>query len=131
SAAVWAGAHTPVAGTAVYAGWTELIPLVLLLSQALRRESRIWWSTGLRLPVSPAWLVVAVATGWMLIQPMAQPGPGLTASSLGSCDHADYAAGARVFQEFSKDDRTGFLGLPEVTHVRSADYFFDFWLRLN
>ena len=67
----------------------------------------------------------------MLIQPMTQPGPGLTASSLGSCDQADYAAGARVLQEFSKDDRTGFLGLPEVTRVRSAEYFFDFWLRLN
>lgn len=131
SAVVWAGAHTSLTGTSAYACWSELIPLVLLLSQALRRENRHWWSEGLRLTVGPAWLAVAVATGWMLIQPMTQPGRGLTASSLGSCDHADYAAGARVFQEFSKDDRTGFLGLPEVTRVRSAEYFFDFWLRLN
>ena len=171
SAVVWAGAHTTLAGTAVYARWSEVIPLTLLLTLSLRRERRYWWlariflthnelaarsalrsgdvaddtrtatrtsplheisgPTGLRLPVVAGWLAVLLAAGWMLIQPMAQPGPGLTASSLGSCDHADYAAGARVFQEFSKNDRTGFLGLSEVTHVRSAEYFFDFWLRLN
>ncbi len=131
SAVVWAGAHTPLAGTATYARWSEIIPLVLLLWLFLNRERRIACRTGLRLPVVIGWLAVVLGAGWMLIQPMTQPGPGLTASSLGSCDHADYAAGARVFQEFSKDDRTGFLGLPEVTHVRSAEYFFDFWLRIN
>lgn len=131
STVVWVGAHTPLAGTAVYARWSEVIPLALLLGLTLRRKSccRDW--SRLRASIIAGWLAVVLAAGWMLIQPMAQPGPGLTASSLGSCDHADYAAGARVLQEFSKDDRTGFLGLSEVTHVRSADYFFDFWLRLN
>ena len=63
---------------------------------------------------------------------MAQRGSWtLTSSSLGSCDHADYAASARVFQEFSKDDRAGFLGLTEVTKVGSAENFFDLCLRMN
>ncbi len=124
SAVVWAGAHSPVAGTDSYARASELIPAVLLLVAVWRgraRRFRGWVGV----------LAIGLVAGWFLLSPMAQPGRGLTASSLGSCDHADYAAGARVFQEFSRDDRTGFLGLPEVTKVRSADYFFDFWLRLN
>lgn len=131
SAVVWAGAHTPLAGAAVYARWSEAIPLTLLVALSLRRENRCWWRTEMKLPAVAGLLAVMLVAGWMLIRPMAQPGPGLTASSLGSCDHADYAAGARVLQEFSKDDRTGFLGLSEVTQVRSAEFFFDFWLRLN
>jgi hypothetical protein len=50
---------------------------------------------------------------------------------LGSCDHADYAAGARVLAEFSRQDRVGFLDLPEVTRVGGAERFFEYWLRLN
>ena len=124
SAVVWTGAHTAVAGTDAYAHSSELLPLALLILAIQRRP----------IPLPRGWLgvlVVMLVAGWMLVSPMAQPGRGLTTSSLGSCDQADYAAGARVFQEFSRDDRTGFLGLPEVTKVRSADYFFDFWLRLN
>jgi hypothetical protein len=124
SAVVWAGAHSALAGTAAYAWASELLPLALLIAALGRGRAR-----GLH-----GWLGVAgigAVAGWLLLSPMAAPGRGLTASSLGSCDQADYAAGARVFQEFSRDDRTGFLGLPEVTKVRSADYFFDFWLRLN
>lgn len=128
SAVVWAGAHTTLAGTASYARGSELLPLGLLVWW--------WWRGGGRIPVPGRragllWLAGLLAAGTLLVRPLAQPGPGLTASSLGSCDHADYAAGGRVFQEFSRDDRTGFLGLPEVTRVRSADYFFDVWLRLN
>ncbi len=124
SAVVWAGAHTALAGTVTYARASEVLPLVLLIAAVIRGRSR--WPRG--------WagvLVVGLVAGWLLLSPMTVPGRGLTTSSLGSCDQADYAAGARVFQEFSKDDRTGFLGLAEVTKVRSADYFFDFWLRLN
>ncbi|MBI2814957.1 MAG: hypothetical protein HYX71_11805 [Opitutae bacterium] len=124
SAVVWAGAHTALAGTDSYALGSELVPAALLIVAVWRGRVR-----GFR-----GWagvLGVAVVAGWLLLSPMTAPGRGLTASSLGSCDHADYAAGARVFQEFSRDDRTGFLGLPEVTRVRSADNFFDFWLRLN
>jgi hypothetical protein len=124
SAVVWAGAHTAWAGTDSYARSSELIPAVLLLLAVRRgraRQFRGWVGV----------LAIGLLAGWLLLSPMAQPGRGLTTSSLGSCDQADYAAGARVFQEFSRDDRTGFLGLPEVTKVRSAEYFFDFWLRLN
>jgi len=131
SAVVWGGAHTALAGTATYARWSELIPVVLLLWALRDKENLPWNLTRRRGRIALVWLVVVLVAGWMLIQPLAQPGPGLTTSSLGSCDQADYAAGARVFQEFSKNDRTGFLGLSEVTQVRSAEYFFDFWLRLN
>ena len=124
SAVVWAGAHSALAGTDSYARASELIPAALLITAVWRdRARRFRGGVGV--------LAIGLVAGWLLISPMAQPGRGLTASSLGSCDQADYAAGARVFQEFSRNDRTGFLGLPEVTKVRSADYFFDFWLRLN
>lgn len=132
SAVVWLGAHTPLAGTNVYARASELLPAALLVMALRRREPariRGWlgaaWS-------GRGWLLLACVAGWLLLWPMAQRGSWtLTSSSLGSCDHADYAAGARVLQEFSKDDRSGFLGQTEVTKVGSADTFFDCWLRLN
>jgi len=124
SAVVWAGVHTSVAGTEVYARWTELIPLTLLAVGIVQNKGPLMWRFG-------GLSIIAVFTGWFFLAPMTKSGSGLTTSSLGNCDQADYAAGARVFQEFSRDDRTGFLGLPEVTKVRSADYFFDFWVRLN
>lgn len=132
SAVVWAGAHTRLAGTEAYAEWSELLPLTLLVAAV--------WKLGrtqvrARLAVLgrawPVW-VLLVAAGILLLWPMAQRGAWtLTSSSLGSCDHADYAAGARVFQEFSPDSDEGFLGLPEVTSVGSAESFFEFWLKLN
>jgi|JI10StandDraft_1071094.scaffolds.fasta_scaffold58588_1 hypothetical protein len=124
SAVVWAGAHSLLAGTGTYAWASELLPLGLLITAIGRRRAQRFHGWG-------AVLGVGLSAGWLLLSPMAAPGRGLTTSSLGSCDQADYAAGARTFQEFSRGDRTGFLGLPEVTKVRSADYFFDFWLRLN
>lgn len=124
SAAVWAGAHTSFAGTNSYAWGTESIPALLLIFSVWRRKPRLSRSVG--------WVAVAmIAIGCFFLAPMARPGAGLTSSSLGNCDQADYAAGARVFQEFSRDDRGGFMGQSEVTKVRSADYFFDFWVRLN
>jgi hypothetical protein len=128
SAVVWAGAHSSWPGTNAYAWWSELLPLGLLLLAAWRAG----WRRARQLREDVPLLLLLFAAGWLLIAPMAQRGAWtLTSSSLGSCDQADYAAGARVFQEFSHDDRTGFLGLPEVTRVASTDYFFDFWLRLN
>jgi len=124
SAVVWVGAHTSLAGTNVYAWWSEVLPGLLLIGSVLRTPRRGWLP-----PLGLA--LLALVAGWFLLSPMTQPGRGLTSSSLGNCDQADYAAGARVFQEFSRDDRTGFMGLTEVTKVRSADYFFDFWVRLN
>ncbi len=132
SAVVWVGAHTSAAGTDSYAAASELLPLGLI--------GLAWkWQGGGRTlallrhaQAARAVAVMMVLAGWMLLWPMAQRGGWtLTTSSLGSCDHADYAAGARVFQEFSKDDRTGYLGLPEVTRVRSSEYFFDYFVRQN
>lgn len=132
SAVVWAGAHTSLAGTNHYAMASELLPVVLLGAAVLRNG---WESTLRRLQAgwgARGLLLLAMLAAWVLLWPMAQRGAWtLTSSSLGSCDHADYAAGARVFREFSKNDRTGFLGLPEVTQVGTADNFFDYCLRFN
>jgi hypothetical protein len=133
SAVVWTGAHTALPGTSHYAWWSELLPLGLGLAGwirlGLRAGGQLW--AGLLRP--PAVLLAGIITvgAWFLLSPMAASGRGLTSTSLGSCDQADYAAGARVLAEFSQYDRTGMLGLTEVTHIGSADYFFDFWLRLN
>lgn len=129
SAVVWVGAHTTLAGTDAYAAWSELLPLGLLLWAGRRVEWRARCRSGWS--VRGLFLLMLLG-GAVLVWPMTQRGRWtLTTTSLGSCDQADYAAGARVFQEFSKDDRTGFLGLPEVTRVGTAETFFDFWLRLN
>ncbi len=131
SAVVWVGAHTSLPGTNSYALASELIPLALLALAARSGWPRVRPHLQ-RARVAVGWIAIAVVGGWALLWPLAQRGAWtLTAASLGSCDHADYAAGTRVFQEFSRDDRTGFLGLPEVTQVGSADNFFDVCLRLN
>lgn len=132
SAVVWAGAHTTLAGTNVYASWSELLPLGLLAFSAWRLGR-----AGVRQRLAEfarAWPVLALlaAAGSLLLWPMAQRGGWtLTSSSLGSCDHADYAAGARVFREFASDSGEGFLGLAEVASVGSTRGFFEFWLKLN
>jgi hypothetical protein len=132
SAVVWVGAHTSLVGTNAYAGWSEAVP-VLLLVAAVIRSGRARLAHWLAAGWSARWITIgAMVAGGALLWPMAQRGAWtLTSSSLGSCDHADYAAGARVFQEFSKDDRTGFMGHVEVTKVGTAETFFDYWLRLN
>lgn len=133
SAVVWAGAHTTLQGTRDYAWWSELLPVGL----GVAAWARVGLRGGGRLCASlvrPPALVLAgviIVAGWFLLSPMAASGRGVTTSSLGSCDQADYAAGARVFAEFSPQDRAGMLGLTEVTRIGSADFFFDFWLRLN
>ncbi len=132
SAVVWAGAHTALAGTNAYAAWTELLPLGLLIAAVWRHG---WpavrrWLLGVQ--AAGGLVLLMIVAGGFLLWPMAQRGSWtLTTSSLGSCDQADYAAGARVLQEFSRDDRTGFLGQTEVAQVGTAETFFDFWLRLN
>jgi hypothetical protein len=132
SAVVWAGAHTTLAGTNVYAGGSEVLPLGLLAFAAWRLGR-----AGLRRRLTEfvrAWpvLVLLAAAGLLLLWPMAQRGAWtLTSSSLGSCDHADYAAGARVFRDFARNSDEGFLGLAEVASVGSTEGFFEFWLKLN
>jgi hypothetical protein len=129
SAVVWLGAYANLPGTDSYARWAVVIPAGILagtLASAPRRR-RLW--SGLR----GAWglgATMAFALGLMVL-PLASASARLTTSSLGSCDAADYAAGARVLKEFARSDRTGFIGHTEVVQVQSVDNFYDFWLRLN
>ena len=67
----------------------------------------------------------------LVVYPFTRPPGWLTSTAIGSCDAADYAAGARVFKEFASGDRSGFLGLTEVVQILSVTNFYDFWLRLN
>lgn len=128
SLVVWLGAHAGLPGTNAYAWPAEIIPVLLLVVAVrqsgwraarsdLGRFGLVWMATG--------------ASMLTLVVPHLFASRSLATLSLGSCDAADYAAGARVFMEFARGDRSGFLGLTEVVRVMSADNFFNFWLRLN
>ena len=128
SAVVWVGAYAGLKGTNSYAWASEVVPAVLL-GVGLWRGG--WWNFIGGFKRMPAvWLTMAGSLA-LLVLPLSRASRGLTTASLGSCDAADYAAGARVLMEFGHGDRTGFLGLTEVVKVMSTDNFFDFWLRLN
>ena len=128
SAVVWAGAHAGWRGTQSYAAASEILPAALLLLGLRAR--------GIRpaiIDINRFGVVWAAAGGCLalLVLPVALASRGLTTLSLGSCDAADYAAGARVLMEFARAEREGFLGLTEVVQVHTVDNFFDYWLRLN
>lgn len=127
SAVVWLGVHLDLAGTTTYGRWSVLIPVVLLAVAWRRRRSAEWRAWARLSGVAVVMLVVLNC----LIIPFASASKSLTSSSLGSCDAADYAAGARVLQDFAHSDRSGFIGLTEVVRVLSVDNFFDYWLYLN
>lgn len=128
SAVVWWGAMAGATGTDAYGRWAQLLPAALLAvalarggGRRLAREvGRVGLALGLALGALAA-LALALAVG----------GVGATTVSLGSCDAADYGAGARVLQEFARAERGGFLGQREVVAILSVDNFFDYWLRLN
>jgi hypothetical protein len=128
SAVVWVAAYAGARGTNSYAWLAEAVPAALLGFGIWRRGAR-----GVMIDLSRFGLVWMLVAGCLLllITPAAIASRGLTTFSLGSCDAADYAAGARVFMEFARSDRQGFLGLTEVVGIGSTDNFFDFWLRLN
>ena len=128
SAVVWVGAHADLRGTNAYAWWSEIVPVVLLALALRRRGVRAAWSDLGRFGLVGATVGGVLA---LMVLPVALASRGLTTISLGSCDAADYAAGARVLMEFARTDREGFLGLAEVVRVGSVDNFFDYWLRLN
>ncbi len=130
SAVVWVGAHSSLAGTDAYAWRGEFLPGVLLLAAGIRhhRETRRRFRS---LRGAAGVVLLMLLTGWMLLSPMARATSGLTSTSLGSCEPASHAAGARVLQEFSRRDRTGFLDQPETTRVHGVDVFFDYTLRLD
>jgi hypothetical protein len=121
--AAWAGAQ----GTGRYAVLSLAVPGILGMI-AVGRAGPARFLGDLRECLSP--LAVSAGVLGLLILPYAVGYHGLTTGSLGSCDAADYAGGARCFMEFSRMDRMGFMGLTEVTHVASVDTFFDFYLKL-
>lgn len=125
--AVWLGIHSSLPGTQSYAAVSELIPLGLLAWGGWRRGARIAGELWRFRALGALMVAVMVATVW----PFAVSSHELTTSSMGSCDAADYAAGARTLREFSRNDRSGFLGLTEVVRLESVDNFFDHWIRLN
>jgi hypothetical protein len=128
SAVVWIGAHTTLAGTDAYAWWSELLPLALLCWGLRRAGAR---EAGRALGrFSGLWVVMAGCLV-LLVLPLSRVTQTLTTASMGSCDAADYAAGARVFQEFASTDRSGFIGHSRVVSVGSTHNFFDFWIKLN
>jgi len=127
SAVVWLGVQLDLTGTESYARWSLLLPAGLL--------ALAWWREGSApgrafARLAGLWVVMAVVLSALLF-PLASASKRLTTVSIGSCDAADYAAGARVLQEFASSDRTGFIGLTEVVRVQSVDNFFDYWTRLN
>ncbi len=146
SLTVWIGAHTPLAGTDRYAWPALLLPIGLLLAAGARVSvggspvgTRHWGkavaatavllATGLR-----RWAAVAALMAASLVvqcYPFTKPPGVLTSAAISSCDAADYAAGARVLKEFSRDDREGFLGPNGADPMLSTDHFFTFWLRIN
>lgn len=128
SLVVWLGAYANLPGTNRYAWWSEAIPAMLLGLALRRRGLRACLGDAGRFGVVLAAMTTCLAA---VVAPLALAAKGLTTVSLGSCDAADYAAGARVLREFARSERGGFLGLTEVVRVMSVDNFFDFWLRLN
>ncbi len=128
SAVVWWGAAAGAAGTDAYGRWAQLLPAALLAVAlargGARRMAREVARVGIVLGLGG--LVVVAAAG-----AVAAGGAGATTVSLGSCDAADYGAGARVLQEFARTERGGFFGQHEVVAILSVDNFFDYWLRLN
>ena len=128
SLVVWLGAYANLRGTNSYGWASEAVPAVLLAVAWRRRGAGQIVSDANRFGVVAAVMAGCLA---LVVLPMAIASRGLTTLSLGSCDAADYAAGARVFMEFAHGDRSGFLGLTEVVRIASVENFFDFWLRLN
>jgi hypothetical protein len=128
SLVVWAGAYANLPGTDCYARWSEVLPLALLVIAARRRG---WGTLGRDLLSLGAVWAATIVCLVVLVWPLARASKVLTTASLGSCDAADYAGGARMLMEFAHGDRSGFIGLTEVAGIMSVDNFFDFWLRLN
>ena len=128
SAVVWLGAHLGLRGTNNYAWATLVLPAALLFFATMRRGiCRAYEDLGRSALV---WPLVAASLA-LLVLPVAIASHSLTTVSLGSCDAADYAAGARVLMEFAASDRAGFIGQTEVVRVLSVDNFFDYWTQLN
>jgi hypothetical protein len=127
SAVVWTGARLGFAGTDSYALWSLFLPAILIAIPLWKRRGA--WLREL-FGFWPQWLLSLALLG-VLTLPLSLCSRYLTTISLGSCDAADYAAGARVLKEFARTDRSGFIGNTEVVQLHSVDNFYDHWMRLN
>lgn len=127
STVVWLAMLLGYAGTNDYALISELLPAALLASAIWHRGRQMLSDLSRFRALGILMLVILGLTIW----PFIVASPSLTTSSMGSCDAADYAAGARVLREFARQDRSGFIGLSEVVSLESVDNFFDHWVRLN
>jgi hypothetical protein len=128
SAVVWLGAFLGLPGTDSYGRFALVIPAIFIAAA--------FWKKGRmhilrKLFAMRGLAIVGAGSLAVLLLPLSEASQLLTTISLGSCDAADYAAGARVLREFSSADRSGFLGLTEVVSIGSVDNFFDYWIRLN
>ena len=136
SAVVWVGIHTPAVGTTAYGRWMWPVP-ALLIGAALAREARragmaraaraLVRSLGRHAGAGAVSLAVLLLCAAL----MDRASPRLTSFSAGSCDVADYAAGARVMRDFAGADRSGQIGNREVVALHHVDNFVDHWLRQN
>jgi len=127
SLVVWIGAYAGLKGTHVYAWPSEIIALGLLWFGLKEKEVNFLKDIK-RFSAVVGVIVVAL---FFIVRPITQAASGLTTISLGSCDAADYAGGARALMEFARSDRSGFLGLTDVVRVMSVDNFSDYFLKLN
>lgn len=130
SAVVWVAGWLPVAGTDAYGRVALLLPLGLLFLAWRRAKSR-GVSSGPVGRFSALVLGLALAVALLAVSPWASSGRRLTTISNGSCDAADYAAGARVLKEFKSTDRSGFIGQRAVAGIEQVDNFYDHWRQLN
>jgi len=128
STVVWWGAVAGAGGTDAYGRWAQLLPVALVTLALARGGARELTRQVGRVGLVLGLGALAVAAGAGAV---AAGGGGATTVSLGSCDAADYGAGARVLQEFARSERGGFFGQREVVAILSVDNFFDYWLRLN
>lgn len=130
SAVVWVAGWFPVAGTESYGQLSLLLPAGLLAVAVIRAQGWRYAWVG-RIGSGPLVLGLALAVALFAVSPWAKRGGPLTTIASGSCDAADYAAGARVLAEFLPADRSGFIGQREVAGILHVDNFFDHWRQLN
>lgn len=131
SAVVWAGVWLNLPGTKTYALAAHVLPAALLWLSLGRRPLEGLRRSARELLAAAPILLLAVGTLAAVLAVQGATLRVLTTLTVGSCDAADYAAGARVLQEFSRTASSGFMNLPLVTSVGLTDGFFDYWLRLN
>ena len=131
SLVAWVGA---MAGVRMSLGWAwsgigaALVAAVVVVVRERARLARLVASVWMRHAGVLALALVALLS---IARPLTEARLGLTTVSLGSCDAADYAAGAALLRDVRPDDSSGFNGQTETVALRSVTTFYGHWLRLN